>query len=93
MHSLAGSVGYVAPEVLLNEGHGKAVDTWSTGSVLFLHHHSYWAQITVRIITYVLLCGYSPFRSEDTKTLIRETTEAKIEFHEKYWKNVSKEGA
>ncbi|KAG7095316.1 hypothetical protein E1B28_006081 [Marasmius oreades] len=74
LHSLAGSVGYVAPEVLLNEGHGKAVDTWSTG-----------------IITYVLLCGYSPFRSEDTKTLIRETTEAKIEFHEKYWKNVSKE--
>lgn len=41
------------------------------------------------IITYVLLCGYSPFRSEDTKELIRETTEAKIEFHERYWKNVS----
>ncbi|KAF9269734.1 Pkinase-domain-containing protein [Marasmius fiardii PR-910] len=74
LHSLAGSVGYVAPEVLLNEGHGKAVDIWSTG-----------------IITYVLLCGYSPFRSEDTKTLIKETTEAKIEFHERYWKNVSSE--
>lgn len=44
-----------------------------------------------RIITYVLLCGYSPFRSEDTKELIRETTEAKIEFHERYWKNVSQQ--
>jgi hypothetical protein len=32
----------------------------------------------VRIITYVLLCGYSPFRSEDVKLLIKETTEAKI---------------
>ncbi|KAL0579092.1 Calmodulin-dependent protein kinase cmk2 [Marasmius crinis-equi] len=74
LHSLAGSIGYVAPEVLLNEGHGKAVDIWSTG-----------------IITYVLLCGYSPFRSEDVKTLIKETTEAKIEFHERYWKNVSNE--
>ena len=34
---------------------------------------------SARIITYVLLCGYSPFRSDDVKELIRETTEAKIE--------------
>ncbi|KAJ7348004.1 CAMK/CAMK1 protein kinase [Mycena albidolilacea] len=72
--SLAGSPGYVAPEVLGKQGHGKAVDVWCTG-----------------IITYVLLCGYSPFRAEDTQTLIRETMEAKIEFHTKYWKNVSQE--
>lgn len=45
-----------------------------------------------RIITYVLLCGYSPFRSEDAKELVRETTLGKIEFHEQYWKNVSNEG-
>ena len=31
LHSLAGSFGYVAPEVLKKEGHGKAVDRWSTG--------------------------------------------------------------
>ncbi|KAJ7596053.1 kinase-like domain-containing protein [Mycena floridula] len=72
LHSLAGSFGYVAPEVLNNEGHGKAVDLW--------------------VITYVLLCGYSPFRSEDVKVLIQETTAAKIEFHERYWKNVSQQG-
>ncbi len=36
-----------------------------------------------------MLCGYSPFRSDDMKELIRETTEAKIEFHERYWSNVS----
>jgi calcium/calmodulin-dependent protein kinase I len=74
LHTLAGSIGYVAPEVLLNEGHGKKVDIWSIG-----------------IIAYVLLCGYSPFRSDEVKVLIRETTEAKIEFHERYWKNVSVE--
>ena len=45
-----------------------------------------------RIITYVLLCGYSPFRSDDVKLLIKETTEAKIEFHERYWKNISQTG-
>ena len=44
------------------------------------------------IITYVLLCGYSPFRSQDIKVLIKETTEAKIEFHDRYWKNVSSQG-
>ncbi|EPQ61318.1 Pkinase-domain-containing protein, partial [Gloeophyllum trabeum ATCC 11539] len=72
--SLAGSFGYVAPEVLNKTGHGKKVDIWSTG-----------------IITYVLLCGYSPFRSDDAKELIRETTAARVEFHERYWKNVSEE--
>ena len=45
------------------------------------------------IITYVLLCGYSPFRSEDAQTLLKETSEAKIEFHDRYWKNVSQDGA
>ncbi|KAL4063750.1 kinase-like domain-containing protein [Scleroderma yunnanense] len=72
LHSLAGSFGYVAPEVLNHWGHGKAVDIWSTG-----------------IITYVLLCGYTPFRSDDPKEIIKETTEAKFDFHEAYWSKVS----
>ena len=29
--SLAGSLGYVAPEVLNQKGHGKPVDLWSIG--------------------------------------------------------------
>lgn len=31
LESLAGSFGYVAPEVLNRSGHGKAVDIWSIG--------------------------------------------------------------
>jgi calcium/calmodulin-dependent protein kinase I len=72
--SLAGSFGYVAPEVLNQQGHGKPVDLWAIG-----------------IITYVLLCGYSPFRSDVMKELVRQTTEAKITFHDRYWNNVSEE--
>lgn len=74
LFSLAGSFGYVAPEVLNLQGHGKPVDIWSTG-----------------IISYVLLCGYTPFRSQDPADLQRETTAAKVEFHDRYWQNVSDE--
>ena len=29
--SITGSLGYVAPEVLIHKGHGKPVDLWSIG--------------------------------------------------------------
>lgn len=41
------------------------------------------------VITYTLLCGYSPFRSETLQDLIRECTDATVVFHERYWKDVS----
>jgi len=41
------------------------------------------------VITYTLLCGYSPFRSENLQDLIEECLDAKIVFHERYWKDVS----
>ncbi|GAB7354701.1 hypothetical protein MBLNU459_g5119t2 [Dothideomycetes sp. NU459] len=43
------------------------------------------------VITYTLLCGYSPFRSENMADLIEETKHGRIIFHERYWKDVSKE--
>ncbi|KAH9970672.1 kinase-like domain-containing protein [Russula compacta] len=46
---------------------------------------------SIGIITYVLLCGYNPFRSDDMKELVRVTTEARVNFHDQYWKNVSDE--
>ncbi|RMZ89228.1 hypothetical protein DV736_g3549, partial [Chaetothyriales sp. CBS 134916] len=72
--TMAGSFGYAAPEVMLKQGHGKAVDMWSLG-----------------VITYTLLCGYSPFRAENLQDLIDECKYGRIVFHERYWKDVSKD--
>lgn len=41
------------------------------------------------VITYTLLCGYSPFRAENLQDLIDECSNAQIVFHERYWKDVS----
>lgn len=72
--SMAGSFGYAAPEIMLKQGHGKAVDLWSLG-----------------VITYTLLCGYSPFRSENLSDLVEECRNGQIIFHDRYWRDVSKD--
>lgn len=41
------------------------------------------------IITYTLLCGYSPFRSENIQDLIDECCACNVVFHERYWRGVS----
>ncbi|KAL8671721.1 MAG: hypothetical protein Q9168_003792 [Polycauliona sp. 1 TL-2023] len=43
------------------------------------------------VITYTLLCGYSPFRSENVADLIEESRSGRIVFHGRYWKDVSDE--
>ncbi|KAI8144741.1 kinase-like domain-containing protein [Fennellomyces sp. T-0311] len=45
----------------------------------------------VGVITYMLLCGYQPFQAEDQVELMAEITEAKFEFHERYWRNISQD--
>lgn len=43
------------------------------------------------VITYTLLCGYSPFRSENLQDLLEECTKHDVVFHERYWKDVSED--
>lgn len=52
--------------------------------------HSFPADLwSLGIITYTILCGYSPFRAEDRDDLIAETIRADVVFHERYWSTVS----
>ncbi|CAB4428734.1 unnamed protein product [Rhizophagus irregularis] len=67
-----GTPGYVAPEILLQTGHGKAVDIWSLG-----------------VITYILLCGYTPFWGEDQVTLFENIKAGIYEYEEDYWYDIS----
>ncbi|KAK4698858.1 hypothetical protein P7C70_g7411, partial [Phenoliferia sp. Uapishka_3] len=46
---------------------------------------------SIGVITYTLLCGYTPFRATETKELADECSAARLEFHDRYWKNVSEE--
>lgn len=43
------------------------------------------------VITYTLLCGYSPFRAENLTDLIEECRFGKVQFHERYWRDVSQD--
>ncbi|KAK9472491.1 kinase-like domain-containing protein [Dipodascopsis tothii] len=43
------------------------------------------------VITYTLLCGYSPFRSENIEDFLLEVRENGVIFHERYWRGVSEE--
>lgn len=43
------------------------------------------------VITYTLLCGYSPFRSENLQDLIDECSNGQVIFHDRYWKDVSED--
>ncbi|KAI7875501.1 Pkinase-domain-containing protein [Lichtheimia hyalospora FSU 10163] len=78
LDTLCGSPLYVAPEVLERKAYGCPVDIWAMG-----------------VITYMTLCGYQPFQGgkdqKDQKELNAQITNAKYEFHERYWQNISQD--
>lgn len=83
---LAGSYGYIAPEVYASEGVGdlyglgkdgytKACDIWSLG-----------------VVAYTLIGGYSPFCAQTPEEFLEEVrTNNFVIFHQKYWKDISED--
>jgi len=64
-HNDAGTPGYVAPEILNNEGKGAlpCVDMWAVG-----------------VILYILLCGFPPFFEEELPALFDSIAHARYDF-------------
>ncbi|KAF1817594.1 calmodulin dependent protein kinase [Eremomyces bilateralis CBS 781.70] len=63
---------------------------YAAPEVMLKHGHSKPVDMwSLGVITYTLLCGYSPFRSENLTDLIQECTSGKITFHNRYWSDVS----
>ena len=62
--SSCGTPGYVAPEILRNEGHDDpTVDMWSAG-----------------VVVYILLCGFPPFYQEEQAELFDAIRRAQYDF-------------
>ncbi|PVF95792.1 Pkinase-domain-containing protein [Serendipita vermifera] len=76
LHGVIGSFGYVAPEILSEREQGYGKPV------------DIW---DIGVITYVILCGYSPFRSGSVEEMIQETLKARIQFHQRHWGEVSQD--
>ena len=69
-----GTPGYVAPEILRDEGHDDpAVDMWSAG-----------------VVVYILLCGFPPFYQEEQEELFAAIRQAQFDYpDDSAWAEIS----
>jgi len=73
MKTACGTPGYVAPEILKNQGYDSgAVDVWSAG-----------------VILYILLCGFPPFYEEELPALFDQILHGRYDFPSPWWDNIS----
>ncbi|KAJ2442464.1 Calmodulin-dependent protein kinase cmk2 [Coemansia sp. RSA 2424] len=73
LSTMCGSFGYAAPEVLLRQGHGKAVDVWSMGVVTFS----------------ILCGYSPFWRFKEPKPLMAAMLSDNVEFIDTYWWDIS----
>lgn len=46
----------------------------------------------IGVITYFLLCGYTPFEGGNSLEELNAIINAEYQFHEQYWKGISEKG-
>ncbi|MFN9906993.1 MAG: protein kinase domain-containing protein, partial [bacterium] len=54
-YTLCGTPEYIAPEILLNKGHGKPVDWWALGILVYEMNHGF----------IIISLGIDPFTAND----------------------------
>ena len=78
---LCGTPDYVAPEVLTWYDDDDNGTPYGKGSDLW----------SLGVLLYVILSGCSPFSADEEEQLLKQVAEAKYEFFEHEWKNISAE--
>lgn len=78
---LCGTPDYVAPEVLTWYDDDDNGTPYGKGSDLW----------SLGVLLYVILSGCSPFSADEEEQLLKQVAEAKYEFFENEWKNISAE--
>ncbi|TID26171.1 hypothetical protein CANINC_002866 [Pichia inconspicua] len=83
---VAGSFGYIAPEIYAGEGYG---DLYGLGKGGYTLSCDIWS---LGVVAYTLIGGYSPIRSQTPQDFLEEVrTNNFVVFHEKYWSGISEE--
>jgi len=84
LSTTCGTPGYMAPEVFKKTGHGKPVDMCAYSVCLTAG--------AMGVITYFLLCGYTPFDTESNADEIQRIITGDYKFEPAiYWQGVSEE--
>ncbi|RQM24637.1 hypothetical protein B5M09_005109, partial [Aphanomyces astaci] len=78
--SSCGTPEYIAPEVVRN--------VFSKDKQLYGKAVDIWS---IGVITYVMLCGYTPFHANSQVQLFRKIIKGQYQFHSPYWDDVSPE--